>query len=141
MSSHRHVTRSGKASSPVALRYWTLSQETTVVVKERQIVSRLVAPPAWKSVVFPLTLSLSLREREQPPDFVSCSCGRLPIPRSDRRRRRGTILPLPKGESRGGKRDACIAQRPMRGRGARRSPEGPHGFGPFINSSLRLCLR
>jgi hypothetical protein len=72
---------------------------------------------------FPLTLALSLREREKLSTLSDIPMFRLPAPRCDLSKRSEcapkwhTILPLPVGEGRG---------------------EGLFGFEPFIISSLRL---
>ena len=50
---------------------------------------------------FPLTLTLSLREREQQAADWGLAGGRWPNSRTDAIERRRTILPLPKGEGRG----------------------------------------
>jgi hypothetical protein len=52
-------------------------------------------------VCFPLTLTLSLGEREQQAARFSFSNARLANPVAGFRVRRDTILPLPKGEGRG----------------------------------------
>ena len=50
--------------------------------------------------------------------------------------------PSPRGEGWGeGEQDTRSLGRFRFGPGARKSPEGPHGFEPFIISSLRLCRR
>jgi len=55
---------------------------------------------------FPLTLALSLGEREQPAAALSCFEALSAIPVAGFCKRQGTVLPLPEGEGRGeGKQD------------------------------------
>ena len=55
---------------------------------------------------------------------------------------RANVSPSPGGEGWGeGERDTRSLGRHHFGLGSRRPPEGPHGFEPFIISSLRLGRR
>src|SRR6185503_6926154 len=61
---------------------------------------------------FPLTLALSLREREQQFCALFYFCGTLQISASGFSKRRKRILPLPKGEGRGeGERSSRTSNR------------------------------
>ena len=63
---------------------------------------------ACSTKYFPLTLTLSLREREQHASTWCLADSRLPNSDTGVIERRWTILPLPKGEGREGKRAAAI---------------------------------
>jgi len=72
---------------------------------------------------FPLTLTLSLREREQQASDWCLADGRWATPGAGVIERRWTILPLPRGEGRGGRRSGAhlTVQSHVLGRPARSS--------------------
>src|SRR2546430_1479876 len=90
----------------------------------------------------PLTLTVSLREREQASNTTGFSCERPGIARAGRLRKREAILPLPKREGWGeGKGIVGPGTRVRSALNVRSLLSGPQGVEPFIASSLRLRRR
>src|SRR5437016_4875727 len=83
----------------------------------------------YSTAYFPLTLTLSLREREQPASAWSLADGRWANSGTGVNERRWTVLPLPRG-SRG-----------ERARGGGGQTECSHSHGPMSNAPTRRGKR